>query len=210
MERAKLIPNSATKRWGLEEDLIHWRRVGEVVKLCPCISWNREDIDEYTACMYDFSRKKNREEQKNPHLPKLVWQFHTQVRLCTLRLRAHLAALLTTIPECSHRVWSRNGWEGCSGMSQYVIAQMVYWVAEYSKKQWVSKNNDTVFFKLFNVNTLLRSTHLKSFSVSSVDEGVYVGMFRENSVISHSFSCKPSQKKLHGTSRCNCCWPNVE
>ena len=33
---------------------------------------------------------------------------------------------LTNPPECSHRVWSRNGREGCSGMLFDVITQMVY------------------------------------------------------------------------------------
>ena len=44
-----------------------------------------------------------------------------------LAIGAYLAALPTNPPECSHRVWSTNGWEGCSGMLHDVITQMVYW-----------------------------------------------------------------------------------
>ena len=42
-----------------------------------------------------------------------------------LHLRACSAALLANPPECSHRVWSRNGREGCSGMLHDVIAQII-------------------------------------------------------------------------------------
>ena len=45
---------------------------------------------------------------------------------CVLHFRAHLVALPTNPPECSHRVWSRNGREGCSGRLYDVITQMVY------------------------------------------------------------------------------------
>ena len=45
---------------------------------------------------------------------------------CVLLLRAYLAALPTNPPECSRRVWSRNGREGCSDMQHDVITQMVY------------------------------------------------------------------------------------
>ena len=43
-----------------------------------------------------------------------------------LHLTAYLAALPTNPPECSHRVWSRNGREGRSGMLYDVITQMVH------------------------------------------------------------------------------------
>ena len=48
------------------------------------------------------------------------------IDLCALRLSAYLAALSTNSPECSHRIWSRNGREGCSGMLHDIITQMVY------------------------------------------------------------------------------------
>ena len=47
------------------------------------------------------------------------------VTLDLLRLWAHLAALPTNPPECSHTVWSRNCWEGCSDMPHDIIAQFV-------------------------------------------------------------------------------------
>ena len=40
---------------------------------------------------------------------------------------AYLAALPTNRPACSHRVWSRNGWEGCADLPRDVTAQMVYY-----------------------------------------------------------------------------------
>ena len=46
--------------------------------------------------------------------------------VCVLHLRPYLVALSTSPPECPHRVWSRNGREGCSGMLHNVITQMVY------------------------------------------------------------------------------------
>ena len=38
----------------------------------------------------------------------------------------HLYGPPNQSPECSHRVWSRNGREGCSGMLHDVIAQWLY------------------------------------------------------------------------------------
>ena len=49
-----------------------------------------------------------------------------QKTYCVLHLRAYFAALPTYPPECLHRVWSRNGREGCSVMLHDVITQMVY------------------------------------------------------------------------------------
>ena len=49
--------------------------------------------------------------------------------LCVLHLtdlRAYLSALPANPPECSHRVWSRNGWEGCADLLHDIITQMVY------------------------------------------------------------------------------------
>ena len=48
---------------------------------------------------------------------------------CVLHLRAYLAALPTNPPQCSRRVWSRNGRERCSGMLHDVITQMIYRVS---------------------------------------------------------------------------------
>ena len=52
----------------------------------------------------------------------------SEVTNCISQLRAYLAALglPTNTPECSHKVWSRNGREGCSGMLHDVVTQMVY------------------------------------------------------------------------------------
>ena len=42
-----------------------------------------------------------------------------------------LATLPTNSPECWRGVWSRNGWEGCSGMLHDVITQMVYYLGMF-------------------------------------------------------------------------------
>ena len=61
-------------------------------------------------------------------LPPVHWNMKSlsMESFCVLHLRAYLAALPTNPPECSHRFWSRNGREGCSGMLLDVITQMVY------------------------------------------------------------------------------------
>ena len=51
----------------------------------------------------------------------------SQQTLCVFNTpRANLAALPTNTPECSHRVWSRNGREGCSDLPFDISMQMVY------------------------------------------------------------------------------------
>ena len=49
-------------------------------------------------------------------------------RLLHITPHTYLAALSTNPPECSRRVWSRTGREGCSGMLHYGITQMVYYI----------------------------------------------------------------------------------
>ena len=49
-----------------------------------------------------------------------------QKTYCVIHLGAYLAALPTNPPECSHRVWSRNGRDGCSETPHDTIAQLVY------------------------------------------------------------------------------------
>ena len=61
-----------------------------------------------------------------------------QQTICVLHLRAYLAALPTNPPECSHRVWSRNGRERCSDTPRDIIAQLVYcrlWIICYMYTQ---------------------------------------------------------------------------
>ena len=54
---------------------------------------------------------------------------------CVLHLRAFLAALPTNPPEWSHRVWYRNGWEGCSGYAAW---------RHYSRDYWKNRNRTGV------------------------------------------------------------------
>ena len=65
-----------------------------------------------------------------------------------LHLWAYLAALPTNPPECSHRVWSRNGREGCSEMLHDVITPMVHTlcVKPWSKRYLFKKSKSVLLF----------------------------------------------------------------
>ena len=59
-----------------------------------------------------------------------------------------IAALPTNPPECSHRVWSRNGWEGCFGMLHDVITQMVHFLTFHRQERrtdrWINWKKKTL------------------------------------------------------------------
>ena len=57
-------------------------------------------------------------------LPFSSWQH--QRTYCALHLGLYLAPFLTNPPECSHRVWSKDGREGCNDMLHDGITQMVH------------------------------------------------------------------------------------
>ena len=63
--------------------------------------------------------------QKKSKMTKKPNQWGPALTQCLLHLIAYLAPLPTNPPECSHRVWSKNGREGCPGMLHYVITQVV-------------------------------------------------------------------------------------
>ena len=64
------------------------------------------------------------------------WRCYRPIAYYTCHLRAYLAALPTNPPECSQRVWSRNGREGCSGMLHDIITQMVDYNSCWSDLQF--------------------------------------------------------------------------
>ena len=76
---------------------------------------------------------------------RLVWEKNWVLQTRVLRITPSLfGGPPDHSPECSHRVWSRNGREGCSDMLHDIITEMIWsgpMVSHDNPDKWRSENS---------------------------------------------------------------------